>query len=157
MRQSMKDADGFSLVELMVAVLVVAIGLLGLAALQTTGLSGNHNAYLRTQATLLAQDMADRMMANRGGLTAYTGGVCNVPQPQTNPPSCTASQTAMAADDLLRWNQALQTQLPSSKGTVTLVAGGIYTITIQWVEHENNPSNNTNISVQKNYVMSFQP
>lgn len=58
-------ARGLTLVEILVALLVLSIGLLGLAALQTTSLRFNTSAYYRTQATALAYDLSDRMRANR--------------------------------------------------------------------------------------------
>lgn len=57
-------AAGFSLVEVLVAVVVLSIGLLGLAALQITGVRANDSAELRTTATLAAQDVADRLRAD---------------------------------------------------------------------------------------------
>ena len=72
---------GFSLIEVLVALLVLAIGLLGLAALQAQGLRFNHDAYVRTQATHLAYDIIDRMRANNTNVAAYTaadtGAACN--------------------------------------------------------------------------------
>ena len=56
---------GFSLVEVLVAMLVLAIGLLGLAALQTQGVRFNHDAYVRTSATNLAADILDAMRIAR--------------------------------------------------------------------------------------------
>jgi hypothetical protein len=97
------------------------------------------------------------MMANKGGLAAYSGGACNPPAVQLNPPICTATQTAMAANDLALWTQALKTQLPSGTGTVTAVAGGVYTISIQWIEHESSPNNSVSINVPKKLDVSFQP
>ena len=58
---SSNRAGGFTLVEVMVAVLVLSVGLLGFAALQSRGLRLNHDALIRTQATFLANDMMDRM------------------------------------------------------------------------------------------------
>jgi len=58
------DVAGFSLVEVLVAVLVLTIGLLGLAALQITGVRANDSAELRTTATLAAHDVADRVRAD---------------------------------------------------------------------------------------------
>lgn len=57
--------DGFSLIEVLVAVLVLGIGLLGFAALQLSAVSTGEEGYYRSQATLIAQDLADRMRANR--------------------------------------------------------------------------------------------
>ncbi|MGB5298560.1 MAG: type IV pilus modification protein PilV, partial [Thiogranum sp.] len=52
---------GFTLIEVMVAVLVMSIGLLGLASLQATSLRFNNDSSAQTQATYLANDMVDRM------------------------------------------------------------------------------------------------
>ena len=55
---------GFTLLEVMIALLIFSLGLMGLAGLLTTSVKTNHSAYLRTQAIFLAQGMADRMRAN---------------------------------------------------------------------------------------------
>lgn len=55
---------GFTLIEILISVVVLAIGLLGMAALQMNGLRNNQSAYFRAQATQLAYDMADRMRTN---------------------------------------------------------------------------------------------
>ena len=64
-------SHGFTLIEILLAVVVLSGGLLGLAGLQLTGLKSNHSAYLRSQATILTLDIADRMRANR--ISAITG------------------------------------------------------------------------------------
>ena len=69
-----RRSTGFSIIEVLVALLVLAIGLLGLAALQAQGLRFNHDAYVRTQATHLAYDIIDRMRSNRANAAAYTAG-----------------------------------------------------------------------------------
>ena len=56
---------GFTLVEVLVALVVLSIGLLGVAALQLTSLRSNHSSAMRSQATFLAYDIIDRMRANR--------------------------------------------------------------------------------------------
>ncbi len=60
----MKTNTGFTLIEVLIAMLVLAVGLLGLAGLQATSLRNNQSAYNRSQATQLAYDLADRMRAN---------------------------------------------------------------------------------------------
>jgi len=62
---SLQQATGFSLIEVLVAILVSAIGLLGVAALQTSALKNNQSALQRSQATTLAYSMMDAMRANR--------------------------------------------------------------------------------------------
>jgi type IV pilus assembly protein PilV len=58
--------SGFSLLEVLIAVLVLGIGLLGFAALQISSISTGEEGYFRSQALIIAQDLADRMRANRG-------------------------------------------------------------------------------------------
>ncbi len=60
-----QNKQGFTLVEVLVALVVLAIGLLGLATLQGRALGGGHSAYLRSQATLYAYDILERMRVNR--------------------------------------------------------------------------------------------
>jgi len=59
-----RRTSGFTLIEVLIAVLVLGIGLLGVAGLQSVALSMNQGSYVRTQATVLARDIADRMRAN---------------------------------------------------------------------------------------------
>lgn len=143
-------STGFSLVELMVALLVLAIGLLGLAGLQAKGLSNTHNAYLRTQAVLLAEDMADRMRANTGtgGLEGY---LVTSPASTSCSSPCTAAQ--VAGNDLVAWHAALVAALPGGSATISQ-SSSVYTITISWIERE---SNSSSASVTKTLAMSFQP
>ncbi|HHQ69377.1 MAG TPA: type IV pilus modification protein PilV [Halothiobacillaceae bacterium] len=63
--QSIQQQRGITLLEVLIAVLVLAIGLIGTAAMQNKSLALNHGAYLESQATNLAYDIADRMRANR--------------------------------------------------------------------------------------------
>jgi type IV pilus assembly protein PilV len=56
---------GMTLIEVLIALLVLGVGLLGVAALQAIGLKTGHSAYERSQATMLAYDLADRMRARR--------------------------------------------------------------------------------------------
>jgi len=114
----MKRISGFSLVELLVAITVLAIGLLGLAALQIAGMRVNQSAYYRSIATQLAYDIADRMRANAAGVTdgVYNNGTPGSSLTQCETSSCTAD--VLAGYDLMRWNSALAANLPGGIGTV---------------------------------------
>jgi type IV pilus assembly protein PilV len=119
---------GFSIVEVLVALLVLAIGLLGLAALQAQGLRFNHDAYVRTQATHLAYDIVDRMRVNRTNLAAYTAG----PPPMPFDCDPTVSTVAM---DLECWYDGLANALPGGSGFITSnAAANYYDVTVRWID-----------------------
>ena len=64
---------GFGLVESLVALVVVSVGMIGIAALYGQGLGAGRTALFRTQAVNLAADMADRIRVNRLGAANYGG------------------------------------------------------------------------------------
>ena len=129
-----RPAAGFSLLEVLVAMIILSIGLLGLAALQAFSIKANQSANYRTQATALAYDLIDRMRANRNELIAgnyYTNygssrGGC--PDTGGTPPS-----TGAAARDLYDWKCAIQSQLPQGDGAVRM-PGGTVVVAIRWTD-----------------------
>jgi len=112
---------GFTLIEVLVAVLVLAIGLLGIAGLQAAGLQMNNSAYQRSQAAVLTQDMADRARANTEG---YQTGAYNIGDPTSLSvtDSCFTtdgcSPTQLAQSDVARWRETVQELLPGGEGTI---------------------------------------
>lgn len=114
-------SGGFTLIEVLVAVLVLAIGLLGIAGLQAAGMQMNNSAYLRSQAAILAQDMADRARANTEG---YEVGAYDIGDPtglsQTDSCYTTSgcSPTNLAESDVFRWRNNIQSLLPGGEGTI---------------------------------------
>jgi type IV pilus assembly protein PilV len=132
---------GFSIVEVLVALVVLAVGMLGIAGLYVTSLQASGSALLRMQAVNLAGDMADRIRANPNAGAAYEGVAANNNCAGAAPAICSAAQ--MAGDDLWRWRVQLAGALPDDgdaatpQGTVDVAAGGsprTYTITVTWVE-----------------------
>lgn len=113
---------GTTLVEILVTVLVLAIGLLGLAGLQGTSLRNNQSAYARTQATNLAYEIIDAMRAN---VTAARAGNYNVGY------GSAPSASGIAQSDLTAWRNRISTLLPSGDGRVTQ-NGTIFTIGVRW-------------------------
>lgn len=63
---------GFTLIEVLIAVAILSFGLLGIAAMQVTGVRANQGSYSRSQAIYIANDMAERMYTNRTGLAAFS-------------------------------------------------------------------------------------
>lgn len=130
-----KKQNGFTLLEVMIALVIFSIGLLGLSGLQAISLQNNQVAYSRTVATMLAYDLADRIRNNPGG-TYSTAAIPGTPPTSCITNSCTPAN--MALHDLWEWNQSIndaQNNLLSAQGFITPpVAGTAYTIAIAWDE-----------------------
>lgn len=140
---------GFSLVEVLVALLILSIGLLGLAALQTTSLKYNNESYYRTQATYLAYDIIDRMRANTVGVSNGNYDVPNataVATARSSTASCggsICSTSDLAGYDLRDWYNRMAAVLPGSTTPTTNyatisrdTATNEVTITMHWMEHD---------------------
>lgn len=140
---------GFGLIEVLVTVVILGIGLLGLAGLQVQSLSYNHSAYNRSQATLLAYDIIDRMRANPAAIASYVSGTPTVDANCMTITGCNA--TSMALNDLAEWNAAINVALPAATSAIS-VNNNIYTINLTWDEdRDGNAANNPSFNV------SFQP
>lgn len=112
---------GFTLLEVLVAVLIFSLGLMGLAGLLAVSVKTNHAAYLRTQATFLAQGMADRMRANVLGLWNNSYNIALTAPLTTKitlPTTCTSAAcnySDVATRDLDIFQDQLMTFLPSPR------------------------------------------
>jgi type IV pilus assembly protein PilV len=125
-------AAGTSLLEVLVTVVLLSIGLLGIAGTQTVGLKNVANATLRTQASVLAYDILDRMRANAANANNY-----NI----TIDAAAPTSPATVAQQDLAGWLSSLASNLPQGDGAVVVgtVAGAVtVTVTVQWTEREGN-------------------
>lgn len=143
-----KRHNGFSLIEILVALFVFAIGILTVAGLQIVSKRTNYEAVQRTTATFLAYDILERMRANAGELDIYVddtlGEARPAPAVMCNANSCTPEE--LAAFDVWQWQQAINGVSEQSGGVATgglvnptgciegVAAGGqgVYTITIAW-------------------------
>jgi type IV pilus assembly protein PilV len=139
---------GFTMVEVMVALLILSIGLLGLAMLQVTNLQFNTDAYTRTQATLIAYDIIDRMRVNPTGITNGYYKILNDTDYTSNIQPCTAATCgcpsgcnaqALAIYDLWRWYSMQEKYLPGTpikRSTINVDANKLVTVTINWMEKD---------------------
>ncbi|MCB1800975.1 MAG: type IV pilus modification protein PilV [Gammaproteobacteria bacterium] len=122
--------NGFTLLEVLVALIVLSIGLLGLSGLQTLGLRNNYSAAQRSQATLASNDIIDRMRANRDAATA---GNYNISYGQTPAhvtcSSCSVSQVATI--DLGQWHAYVE-RLPAGEGDIAVTAAGSAVVRLRW-------------------------
>ena len=146
---------GFTLLEVMIAVLVFAIGMLTTASLQLTSKRANYESLQRTTASHLAFDMLERIRANTAALNNYTGGAQvvvgggtrgaePVPNCDSEADACTAGNVAV--HDLWQWEQMIDgaTEVNGAAATGGLVSptacirgpagggAGTFTIAIAW-------------------------
>lgn len=125
---------GLSLIEILVTVVVTSLGLLGIAALQARGLQSNYDAYLYSQASALAYDMAERIRANP---TAAAGGSYNTTMTSTpTTANCVTSQCGtpaqIAAYDKYDWKENhVKVLLPEASASINYAASDV-TIVIRW-------------------------
>jgi type IV pilus assembly protein PilV len=157
-----KKQTGFTLIEVLVAVVILALGLIGLAGLQATGLANNQSAYNRSQVSQLAYDITDRMRSNSSVAASYVAataaGSIPVCPNGTNPcTSCTTTatpcnQAAMVTKDVFEWKNALRTTVPNGDGFIVQeppAGSGIYRVTVQWDDDKSGAPNT-------NFVLRFR-
>lgn len=138
-------ARGFTLLEGLVTVVVVSIGLLGILGLQTVSIVNTQLSSARSQATIAADNIADRMRANLEGVAVNAYDNVDHPAAGSKPTACesstTCSPTEMATYDAWAWDTALGEQLPNGKGQLECVNqdGGRcqrYHVRITWNERD---------------------
>jgi type IV pilus assembly protein PilV len=125
---------GFGLVESLVALVVISVGMIGIAALYGQGLAASRTALYRTTAVNLASDMADRIRVNRRGGSSYGAAAANNSCGPGGGINCTTAQ--MAAHDKWVWEAQVAAQLPNGVGSVQYVGTlpPTYTISVDWQE-----------------------
>jgi len=123
---------GFGLIEVLVALLILAIGLLGMASLQTASLKQTTGSQARTQAIFLAEDLVERIRANRPNRDQY---VLNDPDPVACNTEFAVDNSGVAEDDLDEWRNSLACLLPGGNGEVA-VNGDVITVDVTWSPRE---------------------
>lgn len=124
---------GAGMIEVLVAIVILSIGLLGLAGLQTAGLKSNQSAGFRSTASMLAYSILDSMRANRvvageGGYNhSFSEDVSSEIETET-----AAGAEAAVPGDVQAWLNELALRLPAGSGTIDIDADNKVTITIQW-------------------------
>lgn len=128
------NSRGFTIFEMLIALMVLSFGLLGTASLQITGLRSLHMGKSRTQVTYLAYEMADRMRANPVGTqNGDYDGTAVVTSTNCEGVANACGPASMAQYDLSQWAQGL-TQVPGGTGQVASGGVGEYIITVRWDE-----------------------
>lgn len=151
--RTLKKQAGITLIEVLIAFLVLGVGLLGVAGLQSAGIKNNHNALLRSHASFLAYELVDYMRTHPTGVQAGdynipsgTGNQTSVPPITANCASSPCNNSADIANyNLNRWFQNLFQALPNPSARVACTdiaptdginctPGSLITITINWNE-----------------------
>lgn len=147
--RTLNGQAGVGMIEVLVSVLVLAVGLLGLASLQTQSLRFSHDAYLKTQASVLASDMMDRIRANIDTAktsNAYVNDMDDEPTAVANACEVNAcSGVALAAYDFKQWIDNIEAVLPGGDGEISRQVVNLqdeYTVVIEF----NTVSNDENSS-----------
>lgn len=118
---------GVTLLEVMVAVLILAVGVLGAASLQLNAIRYSASAGHTTQATLAARDMLDRMRANPSVLASYaTASVAGTCAPSSG-------GATIVSQDMADFTRSVTCQLPAANASI-VVNGGQATVSIAWSE-----------------------
>jgi len=134
---SRNGQSGTTLIEVLITVVLVSIGLLGLAGLQLTTVQNSNSSSERFEATTLAQDVLERIRANR---QAALAGQYNLAL------GAAPAGANLVGDDLDEWRNALAV-LPNGDGSIT-VANGVVTIEVQWTDaSDDNAADSRDMSV----------
>lgn len=161
---------GFTLLEVLIALFVFSLGLLGVAGLMVVSVKTNNSAYLRTQASFLAQSMADRMRANTGKTNSYNGDYdASTASSSYCTGNCTPDQ--LVDRDRAAWSQQMIDSLPNPTANINCVGNvlgtpttsgastydGLCTFTIQWTEASLEETGNPAAVPPQTFAWAFQP
>jgi type IV pilus assembly protein PilV len=131
-----RSQRGFSLVEVLVALIVMSVGMLGIASLYVQSMQAGRTSMFRHSAVTLAGDVAERLRANPTAGALYEGAGADNGCIATG---VTCDETEMAAQDILVWQQQAAGSLPGGAVLVTYdgaVFPPSYTIQVGWNEPE---------------------
>jgi type IV pilus assembly protein PilV len=157
----MNRQQGFSLIEALVAFLILSIGMLGIASLQVLSLKAGKTAVMRTVAVIKVEEMFERIRINQTSVTDYAtaaaAGVNNGCNDYATFNACTPTQ--MVQDDIYHWINDLKERLPNTGVTASIAVvapvpgtqpAAAVTVTVNWEER----STETKTMVAMNYVAS---
>ncbi len=125
--------QGFTLIEVMIAVLVMGLGLLGFAMLQTMSVRYTKSAQNRTVAINLAYELLDMMRMQRTQASYYSAIKTSSFASATGG-NCTRPQDATPANNITRWKCELRTAFPDGTGNVDLQADGRVSVRVEWTD-----------------------
>lgn len=122
--------NGVTLIEVLVALAILSIGLLAVAMMQLRGLENASAGYLRSQAVILANDMADRLRSAEVNQDA-DDYVFAMPDEPLGCENVSLEGAFTTANDLAEWHNLIGCRLPAGIASIA-ESGGIYTIRVEW-------------------------
>jgi type IV pilus assembly protein PilV len=131
---------GFSMLEILITLVIIAIAMLGTAGLQLNAMRLNKGSQFRTQAIFMASDLAERMEANRSAAVLGTYEIALTSAVAAAGTDCSAAScnaAALAAWDISQWGQSISNLLPQASWSITQTTPGnpsTYSIVINWID-----------------------
>ena len=149
---------GVGLIEIMVSVVLIAIGFLAAAQMQIQGMRFSQSAYFQSQAYFLASDMIDRMRSNTDGVDAGNYDNISTSGSAANPDcaSNTCNAAGIATQDIYDWSTYLHpldggsnfvAALPDATGTIQSIGNGIYAVNLSWSEEIEGSSQSQTLTI----------
>ncbi|MEJ1336876.1 MAG: type IV pilus modification protein PilV [Candidatus Sedimenticola sp. (ex Thyasira tokunagai)] len=138
--QTNNKQQGATLLEVIVSFMLLAIGLLGVTALQISGSQFSHDAYLRSQISISMNDMVDRMRINRSNAATYV--TTSIALTGTAP-VCNPGGKPDATNDISCWQRHLMVNKILPPGTTTSItrSGNEYVIAVNWTDRQETAHN----------------
>ena len=128
--QTPKNQAGMSMIESLIALLVISIGLLGIAAMQITSLKQSSSAHWSSQAVWYSYEITDRIVANGSAFATYDGiDTNNDYDMDCGGSACTTDQ--MVTADASDWKEMVS-NLPDGRGVISSPAANALTVSVMW-------------------------
>ena len=164
------SSHGFSLIEALVAFMIISVGMLGIASLQTVSMKAGHTAITRTSAVFKVEEILDRMRVNTAQIVTYDDGttpdganrgcsdVASYSAPNTVATAatvCTPEQ--LAQDDVFHWKASFVPNMTATIDVVPPAAAPLVlntvTVTMSWTERA---VADTNLETANNYTVTVE-
>ena len=171
MTSNLRHARGVTLIEMMVAVLVLSIGLLGIAGMQAATSKYKINSWSRSQASVLLSDLAERVRINpgAGGTNFSANGATSTSlyvldddwgaqqanslgDPSTNCETSACTSTERAAFDLVMWRKLVREGMPQGAALVSGDLAHGFKVTMMWLDKEMTDGDKDNPTLKKSPV-----
>ena len=156
---SQHKQKGFSLIEALVAFLILSVGMLGIASLQTMSLKSGHTAAMRTVAVVKVKEILESMRSNTTVIANFAAGTADMGTDngcsQTTVAAATCTPAQMAQDELFRWKSSLIEALPNNAATTASViitppvppaTMNLVVVSVNWSERDLDTGNAANMT-----------